>query len=269
MQKTLTSFSRRFILALLTCSLLIICNSTDNSNFIKFTSTNIKSTENSQPIANMNPVLSDKSASIWNIMSKDFKLDDKVQSVQVQTQMRKLLANQTKFIQILKAAGPYIYYIHQQTRARGLPAEIGLIPIIESEFNPNDHSTKGARGLWQLMAGTAHELGIKMKAGHDGRLSLVASTKAALAYFKDLGNEFNGNWYLAIAAYNCGQMRVESAERKTGSRNFWKLPLPTETKIYVPKLLAVTAIIKNPQKYGIQLPVIANKPYKKINSQLT
>jgi len=148
-----------------------------------------------------------------------------------------------------------------QTKARNLPAEITLIPVIESEFNPNDHSKKGALGLWQLMRQTAYELGVKVKAGYDGRRNVIASTQAALAYFSDLGNLFKGNWYLAIAAYNCGQGKVQSAIRRTGHDNFWKLPLPKETKLYVPRLLAVAEIVKNPAKYGVQLPPISNQPY--------
>jgi membrane-bound lytic murein transglycosylase D len=199
--------------------------------------------------------------SIWSSISHDLKLDHQTQSSRVQAEIHKILADQGKLLQILKAAAPYIYFIHEETKARGLPAELALIPIIESEFNPNDHSKKGATGLWQLMPQTASELGIKVKSSYDGRRNVVASTKAALAYFNDLGNLFKGDWYLAIAAYNCGQVKVASTEKRTGVHNFWNLPLPKETKYYVPKLLAVAAIIKNPEKYGVQLPNTSNEPY--------
>lgn len=199
--------------------------------------------------------------SIWSSMGREFSLDHSAQSSQVKSEIRKLLADQAGLYKILKAAGPYIYFIYTQTNARGLPAELALIPVIESEFNPNDHSNKGATGLWQLMPGTANELGVKVKSNYDGRRNVVASTKAALAYFNDLGTMFKGNWLLAIAAYNCGQMKVASAERRTGSHSFWNLPLPKETKYYVPKLLAVAEIVKHPEKYGVQLPPINNEPY--------
>jgi len=201
--------------------------------------------------------------SIWVSMSHEFKLDHQAESAQVKAEIRKLLAEQGKLYQILKAAAPYIYFIHQQTQLRGLPAELALIPVIESEFNPNDHSKKGATGLWQLMPQTAHELGVKVRAGYDGRRNVIASTKAALAYFKDLGNLFKGNWLLAIAAYNCGQVKVAHATRRAGTQNFWRLHLPQETKYYVPRLLAVAEIVKNPTKYGIQLPTVVNQPYFK------
>lgn len=199
--------------------------------------------------------------SVWNSLSREFRLDHQAQSSQVQAEIHKLLADQDKLYHILMNAAPYIYFIHQQTKSWDLPAEIALIPVIESEFNPNDRSKKGATGLWQLMPGTAHELGVKVKSGYDGRRNVVASTKAALAYLNDLGNNFKGDWYLAIGAYDCGQGKIESAVRRTGTRNFWHLPLPRETKYYVPKLLAVAAIVKDPEKYGVQLPPIIDKPY--------
>ncbi|MES2218559.1 MAG: transglycosylase SLT domain-containing protein [Pseudomonadota bacterium] len=199
--------------------------------------------------------------SVWTNIRQDFKMDHKAQLSQVKSEIRKLLADQNKLYSILKAASPYIYFIHQQTQQRGLPGELALIPVIESEFNPNDHSTKGATGLWQLMPGTAHELGVKVRSRYDGRRNVVVSTAAALAYFKDLGVAFDGDWYLAIAAYNCGQVKIDSAIRRAGSHSFWNLSIPKETKVYLPKLMAVAEIIKNPKKYGVTLPPIANQPY--------
>lgn len=247
-----TSISKILILTVVSCSLLIVWNS-GNKNSTAPTGFNYQTSEDT---SNAKPA-----DSIWASMSSELKLDHKVQSAQVRAEIRKLLADKDNLKRILNASGPYIYFIYKQIQERGLPAELALIPVIESEFNPNDRSHKGALGLWQLMSGTAHELGVKIKSGYDGRRNVVASTNAALAYFKDLGNMFKGNWYLAIAAYNCGQGRIESAVRRTGSHNFWNLPLPKETKYYVPKLLAVAAIIKDPEKYGVELPHITNEPY--------
>lgn len=199
--------------------------------------------------------------SIWNNMSQALNMNHHTQSAQVQREIKRLIADQGKLYHILTAATPYIYYIYQQTQAHGLPAELALIPVIESEFNPNDHSNKGALGLWQLMPETAHDLGVQTHSGYDGRRNVVDSTNAALTYFKDLGNNFNDNWYLAIAAYNCGQGTVASAERRSGNHDFWNLSLPKETEYYVPRLLAVAEIVKNPEKYGVQLPPVNNKPY--------
>jgi membrane-bound lytic murein transglycosylase D len=201
------------------------------------------------------------SESIWNSIRAGLTLDHQVNSPRVQAEIKILLANKAKLYAILKSSAPYIYFIHQETKARKLPAEIALIPVIESEFNPNDHSRMGATGLWQLMRPTAKFLGVTIKANYDGRRSVIYSTKAALIYFTDLQKNFKGNWYLTIGAYNSGQGRIQSAVRRTGTSNFWSLKLPKETKIYVPKLLAVAEIIKNPQKYGVVLPAIPNRPY--------
>lgn len=249
----LSSISKYLILALISCSLLLItCNNvTIGSLGLGF----IYSSETTS-------TTNDAKNSIWNSMRHEFSLNHQTQTAQVQREIRRLVADQDRLYQILKAAGPYMYYIYKKTQAKGLPIELALIPFVESEFNPNDRSTKGATGLWQLMPQTAKELGVKVKSGYDGRRNVVASTNAALAFFNDLGNTFNGNWELAIAAYNCGPGCVQSAKRRTGgSENFWKLPLPQETKYYVPRLLAVAEIIKNPKKYGVELPPISNEPY--------
>lgn len=248
----LTNISKYLVFVLLSCSLVMVWDGANND---------ISDWHFSTPQAASTEPTTVKNDSIWNTMRDEFQLDHQAQSARVQAEIRKLLADQDKLNQILQAAAPYIYFIHQQTQAYGLPAELALIPFIESEFNPNDRSKKGATGLWQLMSGTAHELGVKVKSGYDGRRDVIASTNAALAYFRDLGNNFKGNWYLAIAAYNCGQGKVESAARHAGTRVFWDLKLPRETKLYVPKLLAVAAIIENPAKYGVQLPQIDNEPY--------
>ncbi len=246
------NYSKYLILIILSCSLLTTWYATETEVI------------NLMPTAYRDAVVVDRgdhpTETIWQNMSRQFKLDTRAQSAQVQAEIKKMLA-EGRINVILRAAVPYIYFIHKQTEARHLPAELALIPVIESEFNPYDRSKVGATGLWQLMSRTAHELGVKVRSGYDGRRNVVASTKAALAYFNDLGVMFKGNWLLAIAAYNCGQVRVQSAMRKSGSKNFWGLPLPRETKFYVPRLLAVAEIIKNPEKYGVILPPVNNKPY--------
>lgn len=199
---------------------------------------------------------------IWKTISKDFQLNHYVQTAEVQKEIRRIQNNRAGFYKIMQASQPYINYIYQQVRSKNLPAELALIPYVESEFNPNDVSTKGAVGLWQLMIVTAKELGVSVRKGYDGRKDLAASTKAALAYFKDLGVMFKGNWHLAIAAYNCGQGRVAATIKKAKSSNYWNLTsLPTETKYYVPRLLAVAAIVKDPEKYGVKLPEIKDETY--------
>lgn len=244
----LSSLSRNFIIAVLCCSLLITWNVIDTESGLF-------------NIAGNGEVNGANANTIWYSLVQDFQLNHQTDTVQVQKEIRSLLANPEQFNQILQAAGPYMYYIFKETKAHNLPGEIALIPFIESEFNPNNSSGKGALGLWQLMPQTAKDLGVQVKSGYDGRRNVEASTDAALAFFQDLKNSNNDNWYLAIAAYNCGQGKIDSATKRAGSHDFWKLPLPQETKLYVPKLLAVAAILENPEKYGVQLPPVSNKPY--------
>jgi membrane-bound lytic murein transglycosylase D len=244
--------SKYVVFVLLSFSLLV----TWNVNNLQAVGVNFAETK-------VNFFASPVDASIWTSISSEFSLDHHAESPQVRAEIRKLLADHDRLNHILQAAAPYIYFIHKETKRHHVPSELALIPVIESEFNPNDHSTKGATGLWQLMPTTASELGVKVKSGYDGRRNVIASTKAALAYFSDLGTLFNGNWLLAIAAYNCGQFKVASAAKRAGTHNFWNLHLPRETTYYVPRLLAVAEIIENPKKYGLELPVVADKPYFK------
>lgn len=200
--------------------------------------------------------------SIWRDIVSGFQIDHHASDPRVQKEIHKLLRNPKYFNRVLNNSAPYMYYIYQQTKAYGLPAELAMIPFIESEFSPNDRSYVGALGLWQLMPATARGLGVKVGRGYDGRRNVIASTQAALRYFDYLGKMFHGNWYLAIAAYNSGEGNVLRAERRDGSKDFFKLNhLPRETRLYVPKLLAVAEILSHPEKYGVTLPELKDKPF--------
>ena len=120
-----------------------------------------------------------------------------------------------------------------------LPVQLKYLAVVESELNPKAVSRVGAAGPWQLMPGTAKALGLKITRKYDERKSLKKSTKAAALYLRDLYTEY-GDWLLVLAAYNCGPGPVNSAIRKTRSRNFWKLQnhLPAETRDHVKKYIA-------------------------------
>lgn len=195
---------------------------------------------------------------IWTMISEHLKLDHYSHNHRVQKEVKNLLADKKSLETILHRSDPYIYYIYSQTQLRHLPAELVLIPIIESQYNPNDHNSINAMGLWQLMPSTARDLGLKI---HDGdRRNVVTSTNAALTFFNYLKNKFNGHWDLAFAAYNCGPGCVDNAIKNSKSKNYFKLKLPLETRIYVPKLLALAVIIKHAKEYDIILPKIQDKP---------
>ncbi len=206
----------------------------------------------------------ERSQDIWKQIAKDFTLSEYEDTPEVQKQIRWYQNHSKSLTQIAERAAPYLYYIHQQVREKGLPGELVLLPIIESAYNPFAYS-QGASGLWQLMPQTGSRLGIKQSAAFDGRRDVVSSTQAALSYLGYLDNIFDDNWLLAIAAYNSGPGTVLNADKANkgahGDTEFWSLRLPATTKQYVPRLLAIAAIISNPEKYGIQLPNVPNEPY--------
>jgi peptidoglycan lytic transglycosylase D len=159
----------------------------------------------------------------------------------------------------------YLYYIVTQLEARHMPLELALLPVIESAFQPYAYSRARAAGLWQFISGTGSRFGLKQDWWYDGRRDVVASTNAALDYLQALHNEFNGDWLLAVAAYNCGELAVEHAVQVNEARHrpidFWDLRLPRETEAYVPKLLAMKRLVSDPGKYGLEFSPIPNEPY--------
>lgn len=159
----------------------------------------------------------------------------------------------------------FMFYVVDELEKRKMPMELALIPVIESAYDPKARSPGGAAGLWQMMDGTGRVLGLKRTAVYDGRHDVVASTDAALDYLQRLGGKFNGDWYLALAAYNCGELNVTNAVARNKAKglptDFWSLPLPAHTKTYIPKIMAIREIITTPTKYKVDLHPIPNRPY--------
>lgn len=185
---------------------------------------------------------------------------------QVQEQIRWFAKNPLYLKDAVNRAAPYIYYVYAQVRKRDLPTELVLLPIIESGYNPSaTNSSSGAAGLWQLMTTTAKGYGVHQDRGFDGRRDISSSTNAALNYLTYLKSFFGGDWLLAIAAYDTGEGNVQNAIRHNTQQDknthFWALPLASETRSYIPRLLALAAIVKNPDKYGVSLPPVSAKPY--------
>lgn len=197
-----------------------------------------------------------KGKSVWREMAPHLRLATRSDIAHSEAQINWLARHQAYIERTTTNAAPYVFYIYQQTRKRGIPAELALLPMIESAYNPFVYSRAGATGLWQMMPGTASGFGLQIDWWYDGRRDIVASTNAALNYLEYLHKLF-GNWLLAIAAYNSGEGTVANAIRHNQalhlSTSFWALPLPVETRAYVPQLLAWAAIVNNPRHYGIRL----------------
>lgn len=166
---------------------------------------------------------------------------------------------------VSKRAQPYLHYVVEQVEQRGMPVELVLLPIMESAYDPFAYSHGRAAGLWQIIPGTGRYLGLKQDWWYDGRRDVRASTDAALNYLSQLNKAFDGDWLKALAAYNAGQRRVERAEaknRKAGRPDdFWSLSLPVETRNYVPRLLALTDLAAEPERYGVAFTPLPNEPH--------
>ncbi|MBV9575566.1 MAG: LysM peptidoglycan-binding domain-containing protein [Gammaproteobacteria bacterium] len=202
---------------------------------------------------------------LWDVLREEFTLPHYENSPAVQEKIEWFMNNQDFLLRSASRAAPYLYYILQQVKKHHLPAELVLLPIIESGYNPFSRSPVGAAGIWQLMPSTASDWGIKQDWWYDGRRDVIASTRAALNYLAYLQSFFEGNWLLAIAAYDTGEGNVLSAIKRNirdgRDTDFWSLPVAQETKDYVPSLLALAVIISKPDQYPIYFPLVHNAPY--------
>jgi membrane-bound lytic murein transglycosylase D len=161
----------------------------------------------------------------------------------------------------------YLHHIAEVLEARGMPADLALLPIVESAFDPFAYSRGRASGLWQIIPGTGDMLGLKQNWWYDGRRDIVDSTRAALDYLEHLHDRFDGDWLLAVAGYNSGEGHVArviaNARREGRPTDFFSIrsDLRSETAAYVPKLLAIRDLVANAEAYEIEIPTIENAPH--------
>jgi len=197
---------------------------------------------------------------VWQKLILGFELQQHYQQQRV-TETRKKLERNPHYLTHLKPGiEHYLGYIARRVAVRRLPLELAVMPIVESGLDPYAFSPGAAAGLWQFVPGTARDYGLKIDWWVDERRDPVASTDAALSYLIDLHKQF-GDWLLAIAAYNCGAGNVRKAIRKSGSRDFWRLDLPRETSVYVPRIIALSAIIADRKQHTMLLPELGSSDY--------
>jgi LysM repeat protein len=152
----------------------------------------------------------------------------------------------------LYRSGMFMRMARRIFREEGIPENVAWLAQVESAWKPTAMSWAAASGLWQFIPGTGSRFGLRKTAYIDERNSFELATQASARYLKFLANRYNGNWELAMAAYNSGEGNVDRAISRAGESNFWKayIYLPQETRNYVPNILATILIANNPQQYG-------------------
>jgi membrane-bound lytic murein transglycosylase D len=211
---------------------------------------------------------------LFDRMRAGFALDE-VQEPAIDQQLAWFEHNPDYLERVFQRGQRYMYHVVTEVEARGMPLEFALLPVVESAYEPFAYSVSRAAGLWQFIPGTGVRFGLKQNWWFDGRRDVIESTRAALDYLQALHDQFDGDWLLAIAAYNVGENTVQREldyNRAHGKpTDFWHLKLPAETRAYVPKLLAMKRLMAEPERYGLEFAVIPNEPYFAVidtNSQI-
>ncbi|MHB1093084.1 LysM peptidoglycan-binding domain-containing protein [Thiobacillus sp.] len=202
---------------------------------------------------------------VWERIRKGFKIDgDATKNPLIALHESWYAARPDYVRRMLERSRRYLFHIVQEVDRRAMPMEIALLPMVESAFNPTAESSSSASGIWQFIPSTGRHYGLRQDNWYDGRRDFTAATNAALDYLGKLYLDF-GDWKLALAAYNCGEGCVARAIEKNVQQglptNYASLPLPSETRNYVPKLLAIRDLISNPERYGIAIDTLPNQPY--------
>ena len=242
----LRNLSVIFSVALLAACQTSAVNTSYNSNYENYD-------RYSQPIDQPARVKSSNEKSdLWQLTRTNLKFNKSHTRARVKAEITSYNRYPPHMTAVTKQASPYYYYVLKEVLARGLPSEVALIPVIESLYDPNAYSYGKASGIWQIIPSTAKYLGLKMNNWYDGRRDLIHSTATALDYLERLNKRFKGDWMLTFAAYNGGGGTVSKAMRINREKglptDYWSLKLPRETTRYVPKILAVAALVKSPKK---------------------
>lgn len=225
----------------------------------------LETTPNPLPAPSKDLTSSQTVTDVWQRIRNGFELSD-YQSLHPDSerQLRWFIDHPDYVARVVERARPYLYHIVDEINKRNMPMEVALLPVVESGFKPYAYSRSHAAGLWQFIPGTGKLYGLEQNWWYDGRRDVIQSTRAALDYLQKLYNDF-GDWQLALAAYNCGEGTVGRAIKRNQAlgkpTDFWSLDLPAETSAYVPKLMAVSHLVKFPERYEITLSPIDNKPY--------
>ncbi|WP_255558141.1 LysM peptidoglycan-binding domain-containing protein [Zhongshania aquimaris] len=215
--------------------------------------------------AQKSPKAARKVKQIWPRLASDLQFDALTGHASVEEREEWYAEHSYYLANVSKRASRYIYYILESLEERDMPADLALLPFVESAYDPFAYSHGRASGLWQFVPNTAKHLGIDQNWWYDGRRDVIVATNSALDYLTELNKRFDGDWLLTLAAYNAGAGTVNKAITKNKKKglptDFWSLKLPKETRNYIPKMLALVKIFKNPASYNLTLPSVPNEPH--------
>ena len=200
---------------------------------------------------------------LWERIRSGFGMKD-LKSPLIKRHEKWYASHPDYILRMSERAQRYLFYIMEEVDRRGMPSELALLPVIESAFNPEANSVASAAGIWQFIPSTGKHFGMERNWWHDDRRDIIGATNGALDYLQKLHDQF-GDWELALAAYNWGEngvMRAQAYNRRHHKpTDYSHLRMPRETRNYVPKLLAVKAIVSDPASFGLTLKPIPDEPY--------
>ena len=205
---------------------------------------------------------------IWSyIKQNNVSKTEVILNDQVLSYMNMHLKDLDKFKEYLNDSYYFIYFVINELEDNNLPIELAVLPYIESNYDPFSISSSGAVGMWQFMPRTGRLYKLNKSWWSEERHDPFRSTEAAVDYLKYLYQRFDEDIYLTIAAYNAGpsllDRRINQNKRKGDQVDFWSLNVPTQTKNYVPKYIALRELILNSDNYGIKMPAIPFEPVVK------
>ncbi len=202
--------------------------------------------------------------SIWLRLQQGLTLPY-IDNTEVEAQLNWYKRNPAYMERVQTRASRYLHHIIEVLHQQDIPFDMALLPIVESAFDPFAYSHGQASGLWQFIPMTGKRFNLKQDWWYDGRRDTVDATLAAANYLNYLYRFFDGDWLLALAAYNSGEGTVRRAINANLKNNkptdFWHLNLPQETRGYVPRMVALIELFRNPEMHDIKLVELANRPY--------
>ncbi|MDO5056319.1 MAG: transglycosylase SLT domain-containing protein [Lautropia sp.] len=204
------------------------------------------------------------SGDLWDRIRAGFAMPE-LDSPLVAEKERYYLSRPDYLQRMFSRGSRYLHHIVEEIEKRGMPTELALLPFVESAMNPTALSSAKAAGLWQFIPSTGRHYDLKQNWWVDNRRDVVHSTRAALDYLQAIYKLNDNDWFLALASYNWGEGSVRRAVRANQAAGrpagYAHLRMPTETRHYVPKLLALKHLVQNADRLGLQLPALPDEPY--------